>query len=116
MGQTADGSGGLAAVDDTSEVGLLVDSDSKKAPTGQHEVNNASAPQENDATAAATLQSEPCLQGIEFVQNLKNPGNLQPVCLPLQLKLFARIPVVVSARLFGQTGKPSETFAQLLIK
>ena len=62
------------------------------------------------------LKSEACVQGIEFLQNLKNPSSLQPVSLPLQLKLFARIPVVISARLFGQTGKPSETFAHLLIK
>ena len=67
-------------------------------------------------SVSAKLAEEPCMQGIEFSHNLKNPDNLQPVSLPLQLKLFARIPVVVSARLFGQTGKPSETFAQLLVK
>ena len=68
------------------------------------------------SSVAVRLEDEACMQGIEFVQNLKNPSNLQPASLPLQLKLFARIPVVVSARLFGQTGKPSETFAQLLVK
>ena len=69
----------------------------------------------NDTTAG-NLALEPCLKGIEFVENLKNPSNLQPVALPLQLKLFSRIPVVVSARLFGQTGMPSDTFARFLIR
>ena len=72
--------------------------------------------QEGDSIAAGHLTSEECLNGIEFLDNLKNAGNLQPAALPLQLKLFSRIPIVVSARLFGQTGMPSETFARLFIK
>lgn len=72
--------------------------------------------QDCGANAAGDLASEECLKGIEFLDNLKNASNLQPVALPLQLKLFSRIPVVVSARLFGQTGMPSETFARLFVK
>lgn len=68
------------------------------------------------ASAASQLETWPCMQGIEFLHNLRNPSGLQPALLPMQLKLFARTPVVVSARLFGQTGKPSETFAHLLVK
>ena len=71
---------------------------------------------QGSSSAAGRLEDEACMQGIKFVQNLRNPSSLQPASLPLQLKLFVRIPVVVSARLFGQTGKPSETFAQLLVK
>lgn len=69
----------------------------------------------HDAAASASPHSWSCLNGLEFLDNLKNPKNLQPAALPLELKLFSRIPVVVSARLFGQTGMPSETFARLLL-
>lgn len=107
MQQTPEVSSGMAATD-----AMLNGCDSKQKAQ-QTEMDNGD---ESNGTASASLMSEPCLQGIEFLQKLKNPDNLQPVSLPLQLKLFARIPVVVSARLFGQTGKPSETFAHLLIK
>ena len=70
---------------------------------------------EQDKAVPATLDSWSCLHGLEFLENLTNPENLQPLALPLELKLFTRVPVVVSARLFGQTGMPSETFARLLI-
>lgn len=69
----------------------------------------------HDVASASSCDSWPCLKGLEFLENLKNPQNLQPLTLPLELKLFSRVPVVVSARLFGQTGMPSETFARLLI-
>ena len=62
-----------------------------------------------------SLRSQACLKNVEFLENLRNPRNLQPVSLPVQLKLFSRIPVVMSARLFGQTGKPSEIYARLLV-
>lgn len=96
----------------------LSKSDSRHRGTGAEASNplNSSGPEECDASTSAGPESEPCMQGIEFLQNLKNPSNLQPVSLPLQLKLFARIPVVISARLFGQTGKPSETFVHMLVK
>ena len=115
MQQSSEANGGMGAVDSTLS----------KFDRDQTVVNNADAegrsplgssgPAECDASMSAGLEAEPCMQGIEFLQNIKNPNNLQPVLLPLQLKLFARIPVVISARLFGQTGKPSETFAQLLV-
>lgn len=115
MQQSSEANGGLG----------VIESPLTKFDMRQTAVNNANAegrnplgssgPAEHDASTSAGLEAEPCMQGIEFLQNLKNPNDLQPVLLPLQLKLFTRIPVVVSARLFGQTGKPSETFAQLLV-
>lgn len=69
----------------------------------------------HDVASPLDCNSWPCLKGLEFLENLKNPQNLQPLALPLKLKLFSRVPVVVSARLFGQTGMPSETFARLLM-
>ena len=71
---------------------------------------------DQNVAVSASLDSWSCLSGLEFLENLKNSENLQPLALPLELKLFSRVPVVVSARLFGQTGMPSETFARLLIK
>lgn len=72
--------------------------------------------EDHTAVDSASPESWPCLRGLEFLENLRDPDNLQPVALPLEMKLFSRVPVVVSARLFGQTGMPSETFARLLIK
>lgn len=69
----------------------------------------------HDVAASESPHSWSCLDGLEFLENVKNSENLQPAALPLELKLFSRIPVVVSARLFGQTGMPSETFARLLV-
>ena len=76
--------------------------------------SHADANKENKAVSASP-DSWSCLHGLEFLDNLTNPENLQPLALPLEFKLFSRVPVVVSARLFGQTGMPSETFARLLI-
>ena len=72
---------------------------------------------ENDSAqpVQSRLTSQACFRNVEFLENLRNPRDLQPVSLPLQLKLFSRIPVVMSARLFGQTGKPSEIYARLLV-
>lgn len=113
MQQSPESSGGPAVIDPS-----LSKSDSKHRSTGAEasSISNSSGLDECDTSTSAGLESEPCMQGIEFLQNLKNPSNLQPVSLPLQLKLFARIPVVVSARLFGQTGEPSETFVHMLVK
>lgn len=80
----------------------------RHSDSGEHEVANSASPE--------SWSQWPCLNGLEFLENLRNPENLQPVALPLELKLFSRVPVVVSARLFGQTGMPSEAFARLLIK
>ena len=72
--------------------------------------------EELNVGSSASYDSWACLSGLEYLENLRNPDKLQPVALPLELKLFSRVPVVVSARLFGQTGMPSEAFARLLIK
>lgn len=85
----------------------LLDDDN---PSENHAQSNAEA-----RSVKSSLASQPCLQNVEFLGNLRNPKNLQPVSLPLQLKLFSRVPVVMSARLFGQTGKPSEIYARLLV-
>lgn len=117
MQQSPEANGGLGVIESTlthfdrRQTAVNNDADAEgRNPLG------SSGPAEYDASTSAGLEAEPCMQGIEFLQNLKNLNNLQPVLLPLQLKLFTRIPVVISARLFGQTGKPSETFAQLLVK
>ncbi len=111
--QSSESSGGPAVIDAS-----FTKSDSRPRGTGAEASSplNSSGQEECDASTSASLESEPCMQGIEFLQNLKNPSDLQPVSLPLQLKLFARVPVVISARLFGQTGKPSETFVHMLVK
>lgn len=113
MQQSSEPSNGPAVIDSS-----LSKSDSRHRGTGAKASSplNSSGLEECDASTSAGLESEPCMQGIEFLQNLKNPSDLQPVSLPLQLKLFARVPVVISARLFGQTGKPSETFVHMLVK
>ena len=74
---------------------------------------------QDTAECSASTSQKPyhvCLRGIEFLDNLKNTEDLQPVALPLQLKLFARDPFVVSSRVLGHTGMPSETFAHLLLR
>jgi len=113
MQQSPESSGGPAVMDPN-----LSKSDSRHRGTGAEASSSldSSGLDECDTSTSASLESEPCMQGIEFLQNLKNPSNLHPVSLPLQLKLFARVPVVISARLFGQTGKPSETFVHMLVK
>ncbi len=115
MQQSSEPSNGPAVIDSS-----LSKSDSRHRGTGAKASSplNSSGLEECDASTSAGLESEPqgCMQGIEFLQNLKNPSDLQPVSLPLQLKLFARVPVVISARLFGQTGKPSETFVHMLVR
>lgn len=113
----------MLQVSESSEAPAVIDpslskSDNRHRGTGAEASSplNRSGLEECDTSTSASLESEPCMQGIEFLQNLKNPSDLQPVSLPLQLKLFARVPVVISARLFGQTGKPSETFVHMLVK
>lgn len=61
------------------------------------------------------------LEGIENAESLKLGGGdgdssgVVPATLPLQLSMFDRVPIVVSARQFGTTGRPSEPFARLLL-
>lgn len=39
----------------------------------------------------------------------------RPAALPLQLRMFDRVPVLVSARQHGASGKPAEPFARLYL-
>lgn len=86
-----------------------------QAPTPADQDSSVQSQQARPEASHSSLALQPCLRKVEFLENLRNPRNLQPVSLPLQLKLFSRIPVVMSARLFGQTGKPSEIYARLLL-
>ncbi len=58
------------------------------------------------------------LEGIENVHTLDpaGAGGAAPAALPLRLSMFDRVPVVVSARQYGTTGRPSEPFARLLLR
>ena len=69
----------------------------------------------SDSQQAVVAPHPAVLQNIEFVQNLENPNNVQPAALPLRLKMFDKVPVLLSARMFGQTGKPSEVYARLYL-
>ena len=42
-------------------------------------------------------------------------GSARPVALPLQLSMFSRVPVLVSARQHGASGRPAEPFARLYL-
>ena len=42
-------------------------------------------------------------------------GVVRAVALPLQLRMFSRVPVLVSARQHGASGRPSEPFARLYL-
>ena len=46
-----------------------------------------------------------CLEGIKNVDKLDNPAQLEPVSLPLKLKSFQKLPVIVSAG-SDAPGKP----------
>ena len=54
-------------------------------------------------------------KGVNNLQHLKNVKGLQPVMMPLQLKMFSRIPVIVSAQQFQTDGKPYAPFGRLYI-
>ena len=63
-------------------------------------------------------QSQPNAQvtkGINNLEHLKNAKGLQPVTMPLQLKMFSRVPVIVSAQQFQTDGKPNAPFGRLYI-
>lgn len=118
MGNIANGSHASSITDgwanDNTDIGARPEEPGNASAVSQA---NSAIPQESASLqeAQSSLALQPCLKNVEFMQSLRNPRNLQPVSLPVQLKLFSRIPVVVSARLFGQTGKPSEIFARLLV-
>ena len=54
-------------------------------------------------------------KGINNLEHLKNAKGLQPVTMPLQLKMFSRVPVIVSAQQFQTEGKPNAPFGRLYI-
>ena len=72
--------------------------------------------QQQSGGASETQQMLPCLDGLEFPQALTNPSHIKPVSLPLSLKMFDKVPLVLSAKLFGQTGQPSAVHARIYIE
>lgn len=42
-------------------------------------------------------------------------GEVRAAALPLQLRMFSRVPVLVSARQHGASGRPAEPFARLYL-
>jgi hypothetical protein len=66
---------------------------------------------------AAARPHPDVLRGIANAEALRVPSGAaaRPVQLPLQLRMFSRVPVVVSARLHGSSGKPAEPFARLYL-
>lgn len=53
-----------------------------------------------------------CLSAIQNANNLVNTGRLEPVTLPLEIKAFTKLPVLVSAK-SGAFGKPLASYAVL---
>ncbi len=85
---------------------------------------NAAEPAPAAATDAATpgtaaQQPHPeVLHGIDNIGALRiaeASGAPRPARLPLRLRVFARVPLVVSARLHGASGKPTELFGRLYL-
>ena len=70
----------------------------------------------NPGPAGSPAACPAALQGIEHADALDLTGSVQPVALPLRISMFDRLPVVVSARQFGTTGRPSEPFARFLLR
>ena len=70
----------------------------------------------NPSPAGSPAARPAALQDIEHADELDLSGSVQPVALPLRVSMFDRVPVVVSARQFGTTGRPSEPFARLLLR
>ena len=55
------------------------------------------------------------IKGINNLERLRNERSLQPVTLPLQLRMFSRVPVIISAQQFQAEGKPNVPFGRLYI-
>ena len=55
------------------------------------------------------------VRGINNLDCLRNERSLQPVTLPLQLRMFSRVPVIVSAQQYQAVGKPNAPFGRLYI-
>jgi hypothetical protein len=46
---------------------------------------------------------------------IRNPSDIQPVPLPLEVQMFTRMPIVLTARFFAETAKPTRPCARLYI-
>ena len=67
---------------------------------------------------ASNFASQPhalVTKGITNLERLRNERNLQPVMLPLKLRMFSRVPVIISAQQFQTDGKPNAPFGRLYI-
>lgn len=71
-------------------------------------------PEGNAGSAGDSSLPAPCLAAISNSENLHNPGSIQPVSLPLEVKAFTKLPVVVSAKSSG-VAKPLVAFAMLFL-
>lgn len=67
------------------------------------------------SSAAAGEEHVPCLESLRNADKLDNQLGLQPVELPLEIKAFAKIPVVATAKSPG-IAKPLASFALLFVK
>ena len=54
-------------------------------------------------------------KGIANLDRLRNEKSLQPVTLPLQLRMFSRVPVIISAQQYQADGKPNAPYGRLYI-
>jgi hypothetical protein len=52
---------------------------------------------------------------IKNLEHLRNERNLQPVTLPIKLRMFSQVPVIISAQQFQTDGKPNAPFGRLYI-
>ncbi len=70
------------------------------------------------APAGEPVARPAALEGMENAHtlDLTAVAGVAPAALPLRLSMFDRVPVVVSARQYGTTGRPSEPFARLLLR
>ncbi|KAK9829114.1 hypothetical protein WJX72_003965 [[Myrmecia] bisecta] len=86
------------------------------ATTAADAVSQPSQALDTTAVAAALALPNWVLEGVPNADKMANPKGLQPLALPLQLRPFDRVPLLVSSRQFGNSGRPSEVFARLYIK
>ena len=55
----------------------------------------------------------PCLAAISNADKLQNRDSLQPLSLPLEIRAFSKLPVIVCAKSPGQCKAPSQLCAAL---
>jgi hypothetical protein len=54
--------------------------------------------------------------GMDRTAPLRNPLDVQPASLPLELELFNRVPIVLTARFFAESAKPTRAHARLYLQ